>query len=98
MQQRLRVPRTFLWEGLGGMGLPHLQRPHRRLSRCLQGRLEQVQGQDFRVGKRSSAPEPRNLSEHTGYFFVQGEGLPEKGLCCPANYYQDKLAQLVWNR
>jgi len=48
---------------------------------------------------RSDRPESggkvRNLSEYQGFFFVQGEGLPEKGLYCPANYYRDKLVQLV---
>ena len=50
---------------------------------------------------RSDRPESggkvtlRNLSEYQGFFFVQGEGLPVKGLYCPANYYRDKLVQLV---
>ena len=36
-----------------------------------------------------------NLSEYQGFFFVVGEGLPAKGLYCPANYYRDRLVQLV---
>ena len=31
----------------------------------------------------------------TGYFFVMGDGLPEKGLYCPANDYKDWLLQMI---
>ena len=54
-----------------------------------------ISGSRWNWGRSDAGAKMRSLSEVQGFLFVQGEGLPEKGLYCPANDYRDKLLQLV---